>query len=68
MDGWLDSWLDAYLIPSRYVERHVLQASHHAVVSEVVWKGFRPLRQQLHQFWRHLTETDLNMLQTAQSV
>lgn len=39
--------------------RHVLEATHHPLVPEVVRKRLRPLGQQLHQLRRHLAETDL---------
>lgn len=37
----------------------LLQAPHHPLIPEVIRKCFRPLSQQLHQLWRHLTETNL---------
>ena len=54
-----NSRFDTDLISSGYVVRHVLQASHHPLVPEVVRKRLRPFGQQLHQLGRHLTETDL---------
>lgn len=47
------------LIPSGHVLRHVLEAAHHPVISEVVRERLGPFGQQLHQLWRYLTETDL---------
>ena len=50
---------DTNLVTSGHVVRHVLEAAHHPVVPEVVWKRLRPLGQQLHQLRCYLTETDL---------
>lgn len=54
-----NSWFDTDLISSGYVVRHVLEASHHPLVPEVVRKRLCPFGQQLHQLGRHLTETNL---------
>lgn len=55
-------WYDANLIPSSHMVRHVLEAAHHPLIPEVVWKRLGPLRQQLHQLGGHLTETDLKTI------
>lgn len=49
----------AHLVSTGHLVRHVLEATHHPLVPEVVGKRLRPLSQQLHQLGRHLAEPDL---------